>query len=210
MALEVTEFEAFPKDFARIDDAGIVVMTVPKAAHSSIMIALADTFASPGEGRSDAIKRWRSHGSPVVPPGYLSVGFCRHPLDRFRSCWQDKVATVGRVRDSLLSLGCRVGMSLDEFSELVAGVADQALDRHLLPQYYKFFSGGALRVERLFRYETLTEDWEAFRLLVKVRCGRRLADLPRVNVSAPLAYSWSPRAQDFVRSRYSVDLMRFG
>jgi len=201
----VTEFEAFPTDFARIDEFGIVVMTVPKAAHSAIMLALATTFAST-EDPATAIKRWRSHGSVVVPQDYLSVGFCRDPLDRFRSCWQDKIATVRHVRPGLAMMGCRAGMSLDEFSDIVSETGDRDLDRHLTPQRYKFFMDGRLRVQRLFHHGALDLEWETFGQMVLTHCGRRLADLKRVNVSAPAPYRWSERSRRSVLGRYKIDV----
>jgi len=202
----VTEFETFLTDFARIDEVGIVVMTVPKAAHSAILLALAETFAVPGETYKNAIKRWRSHKSLAVPPDYLSVGFCRDPLDRFRSCWQDKIATVDSVRAELALIGCKPGMSLDAFSVLVSEIDDHHLDRHLIPQYHKFFLDNVLRVNKLFHYEALAFEWEIFREMVLVYCGRRLADLSRINVSALVSYQWSEHSRELVRERYAVDV----
>jgi len=200
----MTEFEAFPTDFARIDEFGVVVMTVPKAAHSAIMLALARTFA-PTEDPATAIKRWRSHGSVDVPQDYLSVGFCRDPLDRFRSCWQDKIATVRHVRPGLAMMGCRAGMVLDEFSDIVSNTEDRDLDRHLMPQHYKFFMNGRLRVQRLFHQGAMEIEWETFGWMVLTHCRRRLVDLERVNVSAPASYRWSERSKRSVRERYKID-----
>lgn len=204
----MTEFEAFPIDFARIDEVGIVVMIIPKAAHSSILSALAATFRRPGEGPKEAVKRWRSHGSMTVPPDYLSVGFCRDPLDRFRSCWRDKIIGVDRVRAALALIGCEPGMSLDEFSTVVSGTEDKDLDRHLLPQHYKLFLNGTLRVGTLFRYEALPSEWASFRSMVLDHCGRRLADLPRINVSTQVQSVWSERSRGSIAERYRLDLER--
>lgn len=201
----MTEFEAFPNDFARIDEAKIVVMTIPKAAHSSIMMSLAATFARPGEVYKAACERWRAHKSPDVPADYLSVGFCRDPLDRFRSCWQDKIATVNQVRGALASFGCRPRMTLDEFSALVANTEDGRLDRHLIPQHYKFLADGRLRVRTLFRFEHLAAAWQAFRAQVLAHCGRHLAELARYNVSRPMDYQWSEHSRRLIAERYSRD-----
>lgn len=201
----MTEFEEFPIDFARIDEARIVVMTIPKAAHSSILTAMAATFALPGENCKKLIEGWRSHKSMTVPPDYLSVGFCRDPLDRFRSAWQNKIAKVDKVRAALASMGCEPRMSLDAFSVLVSKTEDSALDKHLVPQHYKFFLGDALRVRTLFRYEALVSEWESFKAMVLVHSGHCLADLPRINVSNPVSYQWSEYSQKLVRERYMID-----
>lgn len=201
----MTEFEAFPTDFARIDEAGLVVMTIPKAAHTSIMSALAATFAAPGETHKQATQRWRSHKSLTVPSDYLSVGFCRDPLDRFRSCWQDKIASVDVCRTELASIGCRPGMSLDDFSALVAKTDDRDLEKHLIPQHYKFFAGGPARVQTILRFEELSSAWGALRGLVYAYCGGMLADLPRMNASAPVACEWSEHSRQLVKEKYAAD-----
>lgn len=204
----MTEFEAFPTDFARIDEFGIVVMTVPKAAHSSIMTALADTFARSGETRKQATQRWRGHGSCEVPAGYLSVGFCRDPLARFRSCWQNKIANVAVCRTELAAIGCRPNMSLDEFSELVAETEDSDLDKHLIPQHYKFFRNGRMRVERILKFEEMPSSWSLFADLVREHCGQHLAGLPRLNASTTIPGQWS--RQQLVRGRYERDFASLG
>lgn len=201
----MTEFEAFPTDFARIDEVGIVVLTVPKGAHSSIMTALAQTFARLGETHKQATQRWRAHGSRDVPAGYLSVGFCRDPMTRFRSCWQNKIANVDVCRTELAAIGCRPNMSLDEFSELVAETEDRDLDKHLTPQHYKFFVDGKLRVQNLYRFEELATAWDGVRELVRAHCGRDLADLPRLNASSPFPVAWSERSRGMIRERYATD-----
>lgn len=199
----------FPTKFARIDEVGIVVMTVPKAAHTSIMNALVASFASPDEGNRAWI-RWRSHNSIDVPSDYLAVGFCRHPLDRFRSCWQDKIATADCVEGKLAAIGGRPGMGLDEFAALVAEADDHDLDRHLIPQHYRFFSDGALRVQELFRYEDLPSAWAAFGDQVRAHCGRDLADLPRLHISKPASWEWSEHSRRMVAQRYARDLSMLG
>lgn len=188
------EFKRFPNDFALIDEFGIVVMTIPKAAHTSIMAALVETFGQ---------KRWRAHKNSSWPSDYLSVGFCRHPLDRFRSCWQDKIAP-GDVK------GGKPGISIDEFSAKVARAEDRELDRHLIPQHYKFFSGGVLRVQELFRYEDLPTAWTSFRDQVRAHCGRHLADLPRMHTSRPVQWEWSEHSRRMIAERYSQDLKLLG
>jgi hypothetical protein len=204
------EFESFPTDFARIDEVGLVVMTVPKAAHTSIMSALAATFARPGETHKDATKRWRSHKSPTFPSDYLAVGFCRHPLDRFRSCWQDKIANVDVCRTELAAIGCKPRISLDKFSALVVATEDRHMDKHLTPQHYKFFADGKPRVQAMFRFEELISSWAAFRDEVRAHCGRSLAPLPVLNASRPAPYQWSERSRQKVCDRYSRDLSLLG
>lgn len=206
----MTEFEAFPTDFARIDEVGIVVMTVPKAAHTSIMEALARSFAPSREGQERYKKLWRSHGTRYIPPGYLSVGFCRNPLDRFISCWRDKIATVDVCRTELAAIGCKSGMSLDEFAWLVAKTEDRDLDKHLIPQEHKLFANGNLRVGELCRYENLAESWDEFRHKVRAHCGQYLAELPRLNASKPMESPWSERSRETIRERYKNDLALLG
>lgn len=206
----MTEFEAFPTDFARIDEVGLVAMIAPKAASTAIMEALARSFAPSREGQEGCKKKWRAHGSPYVPSDYLSVGFCRHPVDRFVSCWRDKIATVDVCRTELAAIGCRPGMSLDDFAGLVAETEDCDLDKHLIPQGRKFFSDGALRVQELFRYEELSTAWDSFRLQVRAHCGRYLAELPRLNASKPVAVQWSEHSRQLIRERYKHDLVSLG
>jgi len=188
------EFKRFPIDFARIDEAGLVVMTIPKAAHTSIMAALVETFGA---------KRWRAHRASSWPSDYLSVGFCRHPLDRFRSCWQDKIAP-GDAKSG------KAGVGIDEFSAQVARAEDHELDRHLIPQHYKFFADGSLRVQELFRYEDLPTAWVELRELVRAHCGRHLADLPRLHTSRPASFVWSDHSRQLIAERYSQDLKLLG
>lgn len=206
----MTEFEAFPTDFARIDEIGLIVMTIPKAAHTSIMEALARSFAPSREGQEDAKKRWRSHGSDYVPPGYLSVGFCRHPVDRFVSCWRDKIAAVDVCRTELAAIGCRPSMSLEEFAALVDGTEDRDLDKHLIPQERKLFADGSLRVQHLYRYENLAVSWDDLRHKVRAHRGRYLAELPRLNASRPIAAEVSELTRQFIQEKYSADFALLG
>jgi len=206
----VTEFEAFPTDFARIDEFGIVVMTIPKAAHSSIMTALGMKFRRPDETPKQATQRWRAHGSRDVPAGYLSAGFCRNPMARFRSCWQNKIVGVDVCRTELAAIGCRPGMSLDEFSELVVETDDRDLDKHLIPQHYRFLDQGNLLVGTLYHFDQLDTAWDSFREQVRSHCGMVLSDLPRLNASAPVPGAWSERSRRMIRERYAADDFCFG
>lgn len=96
-----------------------------------------------------------------------TVGFVRHPLDRFVSCWANTVmvperehlATRHRMTGERIP-GVVGGMSADAFSEVVA--AHPLANRHWIPQS-QWLRFRDCMPDHLVPYEDLYPEWEALR-----------------------------------------------
>ncbi len=123
---------------------------------------------------------------PYEAQNYFTFGFVRHPLDRLRSCWQDKiVGSMDTPKKKHLYVApyhrMPVGTDFSLFCRWITSPwgSDSFADRHWMSQRPILTKPDGSLVDFIGKYETLDEDWRK----VLEHIGLPYVDLPVINAS---------------------------
>lgn len=183
----------------------IAIACVPKVAHSAIKVAVLESY---GLGPFDGAKGWKKHRRhPMLRlchPSSKSLkkctvfAFTRHPLERLKSLWANRVL-IGRK--SFLRRAGRIkeGMPFEDFVLKAMTSMLVADDNHARTQ-----SSCIPKNAKVFDYSQLDEAWK------EIQKTWRLPDLKPANVSAQKPGTVSSEVMQKCRELYAVDYERFG
>lgn len=169
--------------------AGWVVQL--KAASTAIKTELARLLGLPSRTDLD----WCE--PQEIPRHYYAFTVVRHPLERVRSGWADRVRRYGLYG----------GMSWSNFVSMLSMTSDDDVDVHFKGQKYAVDMCSA-PVE-VFRYEDLDVDWAALTLRLRER-GGRLGPLQRMNECRGDKPGFTHEQVSLLKQRYAADFAAFG
>jgi hypothetical protein len=187
-------------------DGGLIFMCIGKAANSSIKAAVLETMGGVDPNVSvhyDERIEYIPNAS-IKGYGYQCVTFVRNPLDRLRSFWQDKIAH--RDECNFEHLGLRPGMSFEATAAQVCALGAGVKDTHLARQVDLLTHKGERMFDRLFKYETLHEDWQQAQMMAMCY----LPDLPHYNKSNPVPWTLPGEVLARLMVHYVEDYKRLG
>jgi hypothetical protein len=141
---------------------------------------------------------------PGTFDGYFRFAFTRHPIDRFESCWRDKICEKNHF-DLDEQTRRALQDDIDKFVEFVESIDLDRGDRHLRRQTALIDTSA---VDFIGRYERLGADFA----VVAERLGRPDLELSWRNKSpVPLHdRSVSPAARQRLIELYADDFEQFG
>lgn len=211
-----------PRKFYVLDALGLVYLTVPKAACSSIKLALGKTIgiALPPDQAANAI---HAHPAWHIESGrlqaaqndYATFSFVRNPFDRLVSCYRDKINFTAPAKrphfaDYFFSLPTQITFA--DFVQRVSRIPDTLADNHFKSQYALLYDAGEGLVDTVGKFEHLNDDWQPIAarynldpLLEQLNISRTKPDCH----SDYRLYYTEPLVQ-LVYARYRQDIERFG
>ena len=212
-----------PVEFYTSDDHRAVYVENAKVACTAIKAAMFPREALSATGQDDLHRRLRplaTHRLPTRARDYLVFTFVRHPVDRLRSCYADKVGgQAAHAGPSILQRRFHRGIFLafagvdparelafDGFAEAVSHIPDRLSDRHFASQSRIVAAVEAAPRHFVGRLERLDRDWERVRaatglpaLVVANRSASPCAGADRTDGSHPA-----------IARRYANDFARLG
>lgn len=87
--------------------------------------------------------------------------FVRNPYDRLLSAYKNKVLQPVEAggKNIFINHGITLGMALEEFIDIVCGIPDEKIDRHLRSQSWFLTFNGKLIPHYIGHLESFSNDW---------------------------------------------------
>lgn len=143
--------------------------------------------------------------------GFLKFLVLRNPWERLYSCYKNKIAQSSKTGPDYI-LECspdfRIGMSFEEFVNVVCEIPDSEADYHFCSQIYlMLYPDGVLPINYFCNMENLDFHLDE----IKSKTGIPFTSLVRINSSKKLAYesAYAPNLIEKVRIRYRTDIEIF-
>lgn len=88
-------------------------------------------------------------------------GFVRNPLDRLYSCYKNKVMDpfIEGGRNLLVNHGIELGISFEDFVDIIVDIPDSKVDRHIRLQHWFLTYNDNLLPDYVGRLENFEQDW---------------------------------------------------
>lgn len=192
--------------FALLPEHRLALCITPKSASMSIIDALARHYGVSVRTPSHrySVFRWFTREQVrAVIPDWRMAQFVRHPIDRLCSVYDYHITRHHLERSANMRERFHAGMTFRQFADQV--IVDPYWDPHFMPQ-----SAMADRVDFLGKFESLAEDWQAFRDWA----GINLPDLHHVNANRIGAgcsmTDLQPHQRGLLNQIYAGDFERFG
>jgi len=195
-----------------IHDERVVLMVAPKAANTSVKLALHEAgYAAPdAKGRYEGFEHWTA--AECAFSDYLRVAILRHPGERLVSTWYAKIQGSDQKVDMLKRHAdvLHRGMTWSAFVDAVLNIPDSRADPHFRSQCFDRFYRGLYLPKRVFKIEAPAASW-----WLKLREFLPKLDpvMPRENVTASrptLKQLCSQRDRDKINTRFFADFMLGG
>lgn len=216
--------EVHPCDFYVLDDRKLVYLSIPKAACSSIKLALAKASGI-AFGPDQDIEYIHLHPQWHLEKGWLTAAqtgyerfsFVRNPFARLVSCYRQKILFTPTptikwplYQNYFFALPTQIPFA--DFVTRICQIPDALADNHFKSQYALLYRAGNLRVDYVGKVEQLDRDWQP--LAEKYHLDARLVHTNitpsqpgspgdyRLYYTEPLVHS--------VYQRYQQDIETFG
>ena len=190
--------------------AGYGYVNVPKAACSSIKLAIAEHLgADPVDCNLRGAKHVRRLPYIVAHPELMWFSFVRHPCDRLLSLWADFLSPPYpeaelRMNEDLRPL---VGMPFDRFVKAVCRKDPLRANMHYLPQVDLLGAKSRVPlVSQIYHFEQLPTYWDYLR----GRFGLPALTHVRKSEHRPWREMYTVELARLVRIRYAEDFGHFG
>lgn len=198
-----------------LEPAKTVYIPIPKAANSSITLALYPTLNLPTptvpEMRVDRNLRYTSVEEALKLAGqdWFIFSVVRDPISRSMSAYMNKVVNRTPIFPPCSTMGVQPGDSYGAFIQKCRRWPPGILNDHFQPQ--STLLKHALRDKRFryFKFEKLKNDWKTVCDQIEARCGIRLSGLPQVNVSKGYQFELSEQTLDQTYRFYRRDFRTF-
>lgn len=201
-----------------IHERRLVLMLIAKVANTSVKTAVLGALGIHGAevhkiGRTIYPVPSRREAMRLRRKGYTVVSVVRNPLDRFTSCWAQKIARpCGTVHKPIQKLyGDRVwhAMPIEEWASFVATVPDRKAEIHFRSMSYDLVTPrGQIIPTDIFRLED-RDWWTSLRSLLIDRCDLDIGPEQRKNPKPIEPPPLSERARGLVAARYGDDFWNF-
>lgn len=199
------------------EKAGYCYMNIPKAACTSIKLAIARHMGliKPKSDRlpPEFIGPSECHvplSEVVNRTDIFRFSFSRHPADRAVSCWLDWTqppTPQGLQSSHHQQLAMLHGCSFRGFISWAGLLPDPVIDDHMVSQTAFLHYGNTKVTDRVYRFESIQSDWE------KLRKKFGLPPLPHVRKCEnrlPWPYYYSSITRKILHKRYELDFKNLG
>lgn len=198
-----------------LEAARTVYIPIPKAANSSITLALYPTLdrSAPTveEMRIDKTLFYTSvkNALKLADQDWFVFSVVRHPIDRSRSAYRDKVVNRIPIFPPCKTMGIQPEDSYEAFVRKCRKWPPGYLNDHFQPQ--SNLLKHALKDDRFrfFKFENLAIDWIVICDQIEERCGVRPSALPHTNASKRIPSKVSAQALDLACKFYRKDFRSF-
>lgn len=215
------------KDYIVLDKQKIVYGRVPKVANSSIKATLTHLLEGPfdSEMKKQKDRFWKQstdgqtrmvtrEKALKLNKRFFSFSFVRNPFDRVISAYNNKIVENKIISTKMRTMNLNLGMSFEEFVQVLAKTPDDELDIHLLPQSSILKFENRIIPKFVGRLENIKEDWEILGKVMAAEGVPTLGKLPSKNVRRKdsdviTSYFESKEIIDLVHERYKDDIDTF-
>ena len=183
---------------------GLIFMCIPKAANTSIKMALQQALGLRGDPHRvfetcDKLEAKVFDGEKIA--------FTRNPVDRLRSCYIDKVCRA--PFPAFIRRGIPHGASFDEFIDHVCETPDQDADQHFRAQSYDLMIDDTMVPTFVGSVENIDVEWATVQEMCEKRGLHGVPSLPHANrTDADFHIPDNTLAR--IRQRYAEDFKAFG
>lgn len=199
-----------------IEGAKTVYIPIPKAANSSITLALYPTLnlATPPLQvmRQDKNLLYRPvvEALQLAEPDWFIFSVVRDPISRSKSAYRNKVLMDDPIFRPCATMGILPTDDFETFVEKCSKWPRGYLNDHFQPQ--SVLLSRALKDHRfhLYKFETLKRDWNVICDQIESRSATRPDKLPHENSSSHIPIKVSERALDIACRFYRKDFQVFG
>jgi len=142
---------------------------------------------------------------------FLKFAILRNPWERLYSCYKNKIESNSSTGSDFIlecSPNLYIGMSFEEFVQVICKIPDSESDFHFCSQVYMlFYPDGTFPINYLCNIENLAFHLEE----IKSKTGIPFTSLTKINSSRKSAYetAYSPSLIEKVRIRYQRDVQLF-
>lgn len=153
-------------------------MCIPKAANTSLKLALMDSLGISGSSPHHA-KHFEYTGKDEIAnldDSWLTISIVRNPYERLASCWADKVMGERKFFGTKHP-EIKHHMPFKNFCRVVANIPDCKADQHFRSQVHDLCVEGRLLPHIVLQMENMENGWNWIRSLVHGHCG---LDLPPI------------------------------
>lgn len=204
-----------------MDDRKLVFISVPKAACTSIKIAMARSYGIEVDQAKlihyDRV--WQSwYGSPAsLRDDFAIFAFVRNPYARLVSCYLDKVCNLANnhpkpymshLCSKLYPYHLSEQMSFAEFVTRVARIPDRLADRHFKSQASFLLYEGRILPDFVGRVENLAHDWA--QIATQYNFSPQISHKNKSPYTTDYRAYYTPELADIVYKRYVQDFKLFG
>ena len=189
---------------------------VPKAANSSIRLALLQAMGNETQGIGDVhgVTRsmlWTSSRFFSEPrDDWFMFTVVRDPTTRARSAWRNKLIESDPIFPVLKRMGITEKIDFTEFLDVCADWPTWALNDHFMPQSLTLSQPLSHPGVKVFRFETLATDWAEIASTIKERGAETCPELPHKNsTKKPGPATMDARTRELLNRLYDIDYSRF-
>lgn len=180
----------------------LIFMCIPKAANTSIKVAIMDALGMTGNPHSVFRACTKQEAQKTSA---FKIAFVRNPIARLRSCYIDKV--INNNFPAFKRCGIDHRIEFEEFVDIVCCLPDDKSDQHFRSQHYELYENGECVPDFVGKVERISRDWEA----VKKICsgyGLNLPDLKTKNATNS-GFKIQDNLLYKIKTRYKNDLKVF-
>jgi hypothetical protein len=171
------------------EDLRVAYVPVPKAANSSIRIALLQAMGH----KVDRTTRIHEVTRPMLVPAsrflarsrddWFFFTTVRDPTSRAISAWKNKLAEPDEIFGPLRRMGVTSRLDFEQFLEVCAKWPAWALNDHFMPQNLLLSRPLQAPDLKVFHFESLSDDWHMIADALEVRGAAVRPVLGRANAS---------------------------
>jgi len=191
-----------------LKDHKIAVFCVPKAANTSIKIAILEALGkSPERPHSKGRFKYAGKRKILELNDWFSFTVVRNPYDRVISLWSDKCRDIQHKIFKDRDIG-----PFEKFEDFVKALCEiDDFDIHWVSQYDLLVADGQIAPGMVCKYERLHQDWVMIRHICK-GYGLDLPALPKENTTDHEAWEsyYTDETRQMIYALYEKDFEIFG
>jgi len=201
-----------------VDDYGVIYFNTQKNANSSLKAQFVNILGIPKTKKFPKDIHYEYDFPSVTQSelkekyeSFLKFAVLRNPWERLYSCYKNKIEQNSKTGPNYIlecSPAFKMGMSFEEFVQLVCEIPDSEADYHFCSQIYlMLYPDGFLPMNYFCNIENLDFHLEE----IKSKTGIPFTSLARINSSKKSVYEsiYTPNLIEKVRTRYRADIEFF-
>lgn len=213
-----------PRMFYIVDALRLAYLSVPKAACSSIKLALGKAAGIPFSPDQDLLFihahpqwHWQKNKLADAQSAYTKFSFVRNPFDRLVSCYRDKINfTPTPVRPKPIYADyfflLPAYSTFADFVERISKIPDPLADNHIKSQYALLYQEDKVLLDYIGKFERLNADWQPIATQYKLTATLEQLNTSKTKQGAHCDYRqyYTEPLVQLVYERYRQDFETFG
>lgn len=181
-------------------------MCIPKVANTSIKLALQQALGISGDPNYLTTFETCDKYMARELSNYCKIAFVRHPVNRLRSCYMDKV--INKDFPAFDRIGIPHGISFEQFVDRVCDIPDADANQHFRAQVEDLTIDGQLVPNFVGKVEEIDEDWGHVRKICDLNGLHNVLSLSHAN-STRSDFDIPAPVLDKIYVRYAQDFEVF-